>query len=250
MNAPVKEPSSIDPAEREKFDQLAEMWWDPDGPMWPLHTLNRLRSGFILNKLCQRLDRDPGSESPLAGLRLLDIGCGGGLLSEAMAGYGASVHGVDISERNIAIAIGHAAGSQNPPEYELGTAEVLQARGQRFDVVLNMEVVEHVADLPLFMHACNGLVASGGLQVVATINRNPLAWFVAIFGAEYVLRWLPRGTHEYGKLVKPSELEALLLADGLAVTSRHGVSVNPLTRRMSLGNSMKVNYMLFSEKQA
>lgn len=241
--------ASVDPAEREKFDRFASTWWDESGPMWPLHRLNRFRLGFISDAIHHHFDRSPSDNDSLAGLTVLDIGCGGGILSESMARMGCTVHGVDISEKNILVATQHARTSNLSIEYQVGTAESLTPPGGGYDIVLNMEVVEHVADLQSFMKACNRLVAPHGMQFVSTINRNPLAWFIAIFGAETVLRWLPKGTHEYRKLVKPSELLSLLEADGFAVTARTGVAVNPFNRRMSARKSEAVNYMLASVRQ-
>lgn len=248
VNQSLQAADSVDQREIEKFNQLASTWWDADGPMWPLHRLNGLRSRYIVDHIVRHYGRDSQRELPLQGLRLLDIGCGGGLLSESMAQLGASVHGVDISNGNIATARQHAQAMSNPPVYELGTAEELLERQQRYDVVLNMEVVEHVADLPAFMQTCNALVRAGGLQFVSTINRNPVAWFSAIFGAEYVLRWLPRGTHQYRRLVKPAELRDLLERDQMRTITSTGVFVNPLTRRMSLSKRQWINYMLVTEK--
>jgi len=239
---------SIDPAEVEKFNRLASTWWDPAGPMWPLHTLNRLRTGYIVDQLCQHFDRDHNTQTPLIGLRILDIGCGAGLLSEAMARAGASVNGVDISHANIAAAKIHARDLNTSVQYEYGTADQLASGQTRFDVVLNMEVVEHVADLSVFMHACNRLVCPGGVQFVATINRNPLAWIVAVFGAEYVLRWLPKGTHQWHRLVKPRELTAALQSGNLIPVKSTGVAVNPFTRQMKLVKSEWVNYMIMAQK--
>lgn len=240
--------NSVDPAEVEKFNKLAATWWDDSGPMWPLHRLNRFRITVILEVICQQRSIDSSSALPLSGLQVLDIGCGGGILSESMARLGARVHGVDVSPGNIAAAKIHMAAQSLDVTYELSTAEALAARGDRYDVVLNMEVVEHVADLAAFMRACNSMVKPGGIQFVSTINRNPLAWFVAIFGAEYVLRWLPRGTHQYRKLVKPSELMEHLDQDNFTLISRTGVNVNPFTRRMSAKKSEWVNYMFAASK--
>jgi len=181
-------------------------------------------------------------------LRILDIGCGGGVLSEAMAQLGYDVIGVDVSERNIRVAQHHAAATQLNIDYRLGSVEHIAESGERFDVLLNMEVVEHVADLDIFMSACHRLVRPGGLMFVATINRNPLAWLSAVFGVEYVLRWLPRGTHHWRKLRRPEELEALLAGGGLRVIDRTGVLVNPLTREMRLSNFTGINYMMTAEK--
>jgi len=207
-----------------------------------------MRVGFIVDQLSLHFNLTANSVRPLQGLRILDIGCGGGLLSEAMARRGASVHGVDIPEKNIAIARQHATSMSSPPVYEQATAEDLQQRSEIYDVVLNMEVVEHVADLSSFMRACNALVRPGGLQIVSTINRNPIAWVSAIFAAEYVLRWLPKGTHQYKKLVRPAELGRFLRADGFRQISTTGVFVNPFTRAMSLSGSRVINYMVVAEK--
>lgn len=239
--------ASVDPLEIEKFNKLAATWWDASGPMWPLHTLNRLREGYIKDRVSSHFGI-ADQRRPLTGLRVLDIGCGGGLLSESMAAAGASVHGVDISDRNIAVAQQHAESLEMPPHYELCTAESLYQRGERYDVVLNMEVVEHVADLPAFMQACNGMVRDGGMQIVSTINRNPLSWLSAIIAAEYILKWLPKGTHQYHKLVKPAELYRLLASGGLHKIAETGVFVNPLTRRMKLSPFKPIGYMVVAAK--
>lgn len=243
-------PASVDPKEVAHYAALADTWWDQSGPFWPLHRLNELRVAYIEDKLCRHFYLDPGASRPLTGLRILDIGCGGGILSEAMASRGALVHGIDVVDRNINIARLHAEQSRLKIEYAVQTAEALAQQSQRYDVVLNMEVVEHVADLDGFLQACNRLVRPGGLQFIATINRNPLSWLVAIFGAEYVLRWLPRGTHQWRRLRKPHELEQRLEDDGLEIIARIGVRVNPLSRRMALTRFMGVNYMLVAERTA
>jgi 2-polyprenyl-6-hydroxyphenyl methylase/3-demethylubiquinone-9 3-methyltransferase len=242
--------STVDPAEAARFEKLARLWWEPEGPFWPLHRLNALRLAYIRDRLAERFGRYPNAERPLAGLRLLDIGCGGGILSEAAAGLGAEVLGVDVVERNVRIAEGHAAGRGLSVTYAVGSAESLAERGETFDAVLNMEVVEHVANLPLFMASCAALVRPGGAMIVATLNRTPASFAAAIVGAEYVLRWLPKGTHRWSKFVKPAELEALLREHGLTVTSRTGVRVNPLSRRFSLTPYLGVNYMLTAHKPA
>ncbi len=247
-NGSLASSASVDCLEIEKFNKLAATWWDPTGPMWPLHTLNNLRSKYIIEQVGRHFQTS-ASEKPLQGLRILDIGCGGGLLAEAMARQGAQVHGVDISDGNIAVARQHAQSLETAPVYELCTAESLHERGERYDVVLNMEVVEHVADLSAFMQACNGMVREGGMQFIATINRNPLSWASAIIAVEYILKWLPKGTHQYRKLVKPKELRALLERDGMQQLASTGVLVNPLNRQMSLGSLQLINYMLVAEKQ-
>lgn len=239
---------TVDPGEVERYRRLAAMWWQPDGPMWPLHVLNELRKDWIRDQLCHYLGLDTTSAQPLSGLRMLDIGCGGGLLSEAMARMGASVHGVDVVERNIAIAHEHAEAAGLALEYECTTAEALTDRGAQYDVVLNMEVVEHVANLAAFMQSVNRLVRPGGATFVSTLNRNPLSFVVGIIGAEYLFRILPRGTHQWRKFVRPDELAEQLARGGINVVAQSGVKVNPLTRRMWLSPSLSVNYMVFARR--
>ncbi len=240
--------ASVDPQEVARYRALAETWWDTSGPFWPLHRLNELRVGYIRQTLCEVFDRAPESEQPLTNLRILDIGCGGGILSESMAKLGASVHGIDVVGKNIAIARMHAAQSGLDIQYQNIAVEALAQKQRRYDVVLNMEVVEHVADLPSFLRACNDLVTPGGVQIIATINRNPLSWVVAIVGAEYILGWLPKGTHQWRRFRTPDELRRRLDADGLEVIASTGVRVNPFNRRMTLTKFMGVNYMLVTRK--
>ena len=199
---------NVDPEEAARYAALASTWWDPRGPFWPLHRLNALRTEYLRQELSRMFAREPGKNTPLAGLEVLDVGCGGGILSESMARLGARVHGIDVVERNIAIAAGHAADSGLEVRYETCTVSSLVARGLAYDVVLNMEVVEHVPDVKAFMADCAHLVKPGGAMAVATINRTPRAWLFAIFGAEYVLRWLPRGTHQWRRFVTPLEVES------------------------------------------
>lgn len=232
--------------EIERFNALAETWWDTTGPMWPLHKLNAVRVPFILEVLSQQKLVSGSPEKPLQGVRVLDIGCGAGLLSESMAAAGARVTGVDPAARNIAIARAHAQESGLDIEYLQGSVESLDK--QQFDVVLNMEVVEHVENLDIFMARCNELTRPDGLQFLATINRNPLSWLVAIVGAEYVLRWLPRGTHQWRKFVTPAQATALLAAGGLEPVIHRGVSVNPFTRAYRVTEFTGVNYMLAARK--
>jgi 2-polyprenyl-6-hydroxyphenyl methylase/3-demethylubiquinone-9 3-methyltransferase len=233
--------------EISKFNELAATWWDPAGPMWPLHKLNAIRVPFILDVLTDHGLATGRAAEPLSGLRVLDIGCGAGLLSESMASLGARVTGVDPAERNIAIARSHAAKTHLDIEYIAGSAEVLENR--TFDVVLNMEVVEHVDNLALFMSSCNALTRPGGMQFLATINRNALSWLVAIVGAEYVLRWLPRGTHQWRKFIKPEEAASMLRQGDLEVLVSRGVSVNPVTRAYKVTRFTGVNYMLAARKK-
>jgi 2-polyprenyl-6-hydroxyphenyl methylase/3-demethylubiquinone-9 3-methyltransferase len=240
--------TTIDRAEAAQFERLAHTWWDPEGPFWPLHRLNQLRADYISKHLIARFGRNSDRAQPLQGIRLLDIGCGGGLLSEAMARLGAEVHGVDMVEKNILVARQHAKAGGLAMRYTCGTAEGLAEQGESYDAVLNLEVVEHVADLPLFMDACGRLVRPGGLMVIGTINRTIASFLTAIVGAEYVLRWLPKGTHHWRKFPRPKELEDLLGNSGMRVSDRTGVKVNPLTRQFRLSPGMNVNYMLVAEK--
>ncbi len=237
--------TTIDPREVEYYTRMAATWWDRTGPFWPLHTLNELRLEFIRDHLCQHFGRDARAENPLTGLKVVDVGCGGGILSEAMARLGAEVTGIDVVEKNIHIARLHAQDQGLKLDYRLLTAAELVASGETFDVVLNMEVVEHVADLDAFMHDCNRLTGEHGVMFVATINRTPMSWLFAIVGAEYVLRWLPRGTHRWGMFRKPEEIRELLNQDGLRVEDITGVKVNPFTRSMHCTGMTQVNYMMF-----
>ncbi|HEY6632668.1 MAG TPA: bifunctional 2-polyprenyl-6-hydroxyphenol methylase/3-demethylubiquinol 3-O-methyltransferase UbiG [Rhizobiaceae bacterium] len=240
--------TTIDQAEVERFSAMAAEWWNPQGKFRPLHKFNPVRLTYIRDQVAARFGRDPHAARPFEGLRLLDIGCGGGLLCEPMARLGAEVVGVDPSETNIEVARLHAAESRVTVDYRASTAEDLADAGEKFDVVLNMEVVEHVADVGLFVARCAEMVKPGGLMFVATINRTMKAWGLAIVGAEYVLRWLPKGTHQYEKLVRPEELEKALAEAGMAIYDRTGVTYNPLADRWQQSRDMDVNYMLLAEK--
>lgn len=240
--------STVDPAEAAHFEKLAKLWWDADGPFWPLHRLNSLRLGYICDHLAAKFGGNADPDLPLAGLRLLDIGCGGGILSEAVASLGATVHGVDVVEKNIHIARRHAEGRGLAIQYEWSSAEALAERGERYDAVLNMEVVEHVADLPLFMASCTRLVRPGGLMIVGTINRTVASFLGAIVAAEYVLRWLPKGTHHWRKFPKPVELERLIECGDMKVIDRVGVGVNPFGWKFRLTCYKGMNYMLVAER--
>jgi len=240
--------TTIDQAEVDRFSAMAAEWWDPAGKFRPLHKFNPVRLTYIRDRVAAKFDRDPRSHRPLEGLRVLDIGCGGGLLSEPMARMGAIVVGADASEKNIGIARTHAEQSGVIVDYRAVTAEALAADDEKFDVVLNMEVVEHVSDVPFFIETCATMVKPGGLMFVATINRTLKAAALAIVGAEYVLRWLPRGTHQYEKLVRPEEIERPLNAAGMQVTERTGVFFNPLQNQWNLSKDLDVNYMLVAER--
>ncbi len=241
-------PTTIDQGEVDRFSAMAAEWWNPAGKFRPLHKFNPVRLAYLRERICENFGRDPRSPRPLEGLRVLDIGCGGGLLSEPVARMGAQVVGADPSEKNIGIASTHAAQSGVEVDYRAMSAEQLVEAGESFDVVLNMEVVEHVADVDLFVAKCGQMVRPGGIMFVATINRTLKALGLAIIGAEYVLRWLPRGTHQFGKLVRPEELGKALSAAGLTVIDRTGVIYHPLADRWQKSRDMDVNYMVLAEK--
>ncbi|MBW3096470.1 bifunctional 2-polyprenyl-6-hydroxyphenol methylase/3-demethylubiquinol 3-O-methyltransferase UbiG [Pseudohoeflea coraliihabitans] len=240
--------TTIDDREVERFSQIAQEWWDPDGKFKPLHKFNPVRLSYVRDKICEHFDRDPKAMRPLTGLRILDIGCGGGLLCEPLARMGAEVVGADASETNIEVAKLHATSQTIEIDYRATTAEALAEAGETFDIVLNMEVVEHVSDVDLFLESCAAMVRPGGLMVVATINRTPKAMAFAIIGAELVLRWLPRGTHQYDKLVKPTEIERPLSENGMGIIDRTGVTYSPLQDRWQLSRDMDVNYMLLAAR--
>ena len=242
--------STIDEAEVARFSALADEWWDFAGKMGMLHKFNPVRLGFIKEAACRRFNRDPKRLDGLAGLRVLDIGCGGGILSEPIARLGASVVGADPAGANIAAARLHAEAQGLTIDYRETTAEALADAGECFDVVLAMEVVEHVADLNLFVARCAHMVKPGGLMVVATLNRTIKSFALAIVGAEYVLRWLPRGTHQWEKFVTPNELEIALEKSGLRMIDETGVIYHPLADRWQLSSDMDVNYMVTAGKPA
>jgi 2-polyprenyl-6-hydroxyphenyl methylase/3-demethylubiquinone-9 3-methyltransferase len=235
---------TVDPAEVARFSRLAAEWWDPRGKMRPLHKFNPLRLGAIRDAACRQFGRDPRRLDSLAGLRFLDIGCGGGILCEPLARLGAEVVGADPSEANIEAARLHAAKSGIVVDYRVTTAEALADANEQFDLVLAMEVVEHVADLGLFVRRCAAMVRPGGLMIAATINRTLKSFALAIVGAEYILRWLPRGTHQWDKFVTPNELEAAMERGGLRLIDQSGVVYNILTDAWQLAADMDVNYML------
>jgi 2-polyprenyl-6-hydroxyphenyl methylase / 3-demethylubiquinone-9 3-methyltransferase len=242
--------TSVDPAELAKFTAMAEEWWDPDGKFRPLHQLNPARLSFIRDRVCAHVGRDPKAERPLHDLRILDIGCGGGLLCEPLTRLGARVTGVDAAEKNVQVARAHAAQSGLDIDYRHAAAEDLAAdeESDRYDVVLNMEVLEHVADVAGFLATSAALVKPGGATVVATLNRTPKSFMLAIVGAEYVLRWLPRGTHDWRKFLRPSELAAHLRRAGMEIAEMTGVEYNPLAASWRLTGDLDVNYMVFATK--
>jgi len=241
--------TTIDPSEVAKFEAMAAEWWDPSGKFKPLHMLNPCRLDYITTQIAAEFDRDLSAPTPFTGLRLLDIGCGGGLLSEPMARLGAEVVGADAAPGNIPVAQVHAEHSNLSIDYRHTTAEALAEAGEQFDVVLNMEVVEHVADPLTFMTACRQLLRPGGLHLCSTINRNPKSFAMAIIGAEYVMRWLPKGTHEWSKFITPDELFGLLEQAGLTPVDRKGFVFNPVAWSWSLSDrDLSVNYVTASLK--
>ncbi|WP_170386820.1 bifunctional 2-polyprenyl-6-hydroxyphenol methylase/3-demethylubiquinol 3-O-methyltransferase UbiG [Ruegeria atlantica] len=242
-------PNTVDPSEIAKFEAMAAEWWDPHGKFKPLHMMNPCRLDYITQQIAGEFDRDLKAPNPFQDLRLLDIGCGGGLLSEPMARLGATVAGADAAEGNLPVARIHAEQSGLDIDYRHTTAEALAEAGEQFDVVLNMEVVEHVADPLSYLTATRQLLKPGGLQICSTINRNPKSYAMAIFGAEVVMRWLPRGTHEWNKFITPDELFDLLSQAGLEPVDRKGFVFNPILWSWSISDrDLSVNYVTASVK--
>jgi 2-polyprenyl-6-hydroxyphenyl methylase/3-demethylubiquinone-9 3-methyltransferase len=241
--------NTVDPTEIAKFEAMAAEWWDPNGKFKPLHMLNPCRLDYITRQIAGEFDRNLNTPDAFAGLRILDIGCGGGLLCEPMARLGATVVGVDAAERNIPVAQTHAEQSGLTIDYRFTTAEAMAANGEQFDIVLNMEVVEHVADPLGYLTACQQLLRPGGLHICSTLNRNPKSFAMAIVGAEYVMRWLPKGTHEWKKFITPDELYDLLRHAGLDPVDRKGFQFNPLTFGWRISaRDLSVNYVTTSLK--
>ena len=242
--------NTIDPAEVAKFEAMAAEWWDPNGKFKPLHEMNPCRLDYITTQIAAEFDRNLAGPHPLAGLRILDIGCGGGLLSEPMARLGADVVGADAAARNIPVAQVHAEQSGLKIDYRITTAEDMAAAGEQFDVVLNMEVVEHVADPLAYLTACRQLLKPGGLMLCSTLNRNPKSFMMAIVGAEWVMRWLPKGTHDWAKFITPAELYDLIRKAGLDPVDKKGMVFNPVSWRWSLSDrDLSVNYVTASIKR-
>ena len=242
--------STVDPAEVAKFEAMAAEWWNPNGKFKPLHMLNPCRLDYITSQIASEFDRDLTTSLPFKGLRILDIGCGGGLLSEPMARLGADVVGADPATRNIPVAQMHAEQSGLTIDYRLTTAEDLALAGERFDVVLNMEVVEHVPDPQSFLTACQTLLKSGGLMICSTLNRNAKSFGMAIIGAEWVMRWLPKGTHDWRKFITPDELAGFITKAGLDPVDRKGMVFNPVAWSWSLSSrDLSVNYVTASVKR-
>jgi 2-polyprenyl-6-hydroxyphenyl methylase/3-demethylubiquinone-9 3-methyltransferase len=240
---------SVNADEMANFEAMAADWWDPKGKFKPLHIMNGCRTRFIKEDICNHFDRDPDAKLPLKGLRILDIGCGGGLLCEPMARLGADVTGVDALEKNVKTAKTHAKQSGLEIDYRYGSVEQMVANSEKpFDVVLNMEVIEHVNEPAEFMKTCAAMVKPGGLLFCSTINRTAKAFTMAIFGAEYVMRWLPKGTHQYAKFLKPLELVRMLKDAGLDPDTPQGMVLNPLTSTWKISDDTGVNYVVKARK--
>ena len=241
--------STVDPAEVAKFEAMAAEWWDLEGKFKPLHMLNPCRLDYITQQISMEFDRDLSADLPFKGLRILDIGCGGGLLCEPMARLGATVVGADAAAGNIPVAKLHAEQSGLEIDYRHITAEALAAANEQFDVVLNMEVVEHVASPPAYLFACQQLLRPGGLHICSTLNRNPKSFLFAIIGAEWVMRWLPKGTHDWNKFITPDELFGLLEEAGLKPVDRKGFVFNKVAWSWSISaQDLSVNYVTASTK--
>lgn len=240
--------TTIDDDEVARFSAMAEEWWDPTGKFKPLHKFNPVRLAYIREHVLSHFKLDGTKRYPFEGLKFLDIGCGGGLLCEPMTRLGAAVTGADASEKNIRIAATHAEQGELEIDYRATTSETMAAAGEQFDVVLNMEVVEHVADVPLYLKSCADLVKPGGIMFVATINRTAKAFALAIVGAEYVMRWLPKGTHSFEKFLTPEEISSQLKRNGMGIKDKCGVSFSPLQDQWRKSRDMSVNYMLLAEK--
>jgi 2-polyprenyl-6-hydroxyphenyl methylase / 3-demethylubiquinone-9 3-methyltransferase len=245
---PSFDAKSLDPAEVEKFSKIAAEWWNPTGKFAVLHVFNPVRLAYIKEQVTARFARDPFERRPFQGLRFLDIGCGGGLLTEPMARLGAEITGIDPSARNISTASVHSQEQELAIDYRAMTAEELAQQGESFDVILNMEVIEHVADPKAFVETCASLLKPGGLIFIATLNRTLKSFGLAIIGAEYILGWLPRGTHQWEKFVTPDELASWLAVNGLKQLDRTGVTYNPFSGEWRRARDMDVNYMLVAQK--
>ena len=243
--------TTVDPAEIAKFEAMAAEWWDVNGKFKPLHMLNPCRLDYITSQIAAEFGRDLAQDAPFEGLRILDIGCGGGLLCEPMARLGETIVGADAAERNIPVAKVHAEQSGLDIDYRFTTAEAMAEAGEQFDVVLNMEVVEHVADPLAYLTACQQLLKPGGLQICSTLNRNPKSYLMAIIGAEHIMRWLPKGTHEWSKFITPDELFELLTTSGMTPVDRKGFVFNPISWSWSISEKdLSVNYVTASTKPA
>jgi 2-polyprenyl-6-hydroxyphenyl methylase/3-demethylubiquinone-9 3-methyltransferase len=250
QSAEMPRTGTVDADEVRRFADIAAEWWDPAGKFAPLHRFNPVRLAYLRDHLCERFGRDPRSLRPLDGLRVLDIGCGGGLISEPLARMGAIVTGVDAAERNVQVARTHAEAEGLEIDYRATTAEALVEAGAQFDAVVALEVVEHVADLPLFLQSCAALVRPGGALALATLNRTPKSFLFAIVGAEYVMRWLPRGTHDWRKFPRPSEIAAALEPAGMRIEDATGMTYEAIGGDWRQSRDLSVNYILFATRDA
>ncbi len=240
--------STVDAAEISRFAALAEEWWDESGPMRPLHAMNPLRLDYVKTRICRHFGLDAGARRPLDGLRVLDLGCGGGIVSEPLARLGADLVGVDAASDSIVIANRHGAGAGLAIDYRCTTAEALAEAGESFDVIVSMEVVEHVADLPVFLRATGDLLKAGGCIVLSTINRTQKSYILAIAVAEHLLRLLPPGTHDFNKFVRPGEMNRHLRAAGVTLQDVTGMTFSPLQREWRQSRDRSVNYLAFGTK--
>jgi 2-polyprenyl-6-hydroxyphenyl methylase/3-demethylubiquinone-9 3-methyltransferase len=239
---------TADPAEIARFDSLADEWWKPDGAFKVIHAFNRVRVTHLFERLPVLLGRDPRTVRPLAGMKIIDVGCGAGIVTEPISSLGAAVTGIDAAERNVLVAERHARMTGAPVQYRHALAEELADQGGAFDAVMSLEVVEHVADLPAFLGALAHLVAPGGILVIGTLNRTLRSFVTAIVGAEYVLRWMPRGTHDWRKFVTPEELDLNLSRHGFRTVERCGVIFYPISRQWAVGKDDSVTYMQFHRR--
>lgn len=244
MAEKLKARVSVDDAEIERFSRIAEEWWDEKGKFRPLHALNPCRLRYLRAQIESRFGKAADGSAPLGGLTLVDIGCGGGLISEPMARLGSTVTGIDASEKNIKVASLHAEKMGLSIDYRATTAEALRAEGAQFDVVLALEIVEHVADVPFFLETVAALVKPGGMLVMSTLNRTLKSLVMAKFGAEYILRWLPVGTHDWNKFLRPSEIIQPLEAQGLTLANLSGMVFSPLKNAWRIdARDLEVNYL-------
>ena len=239
--------STINKEEIQKFSKLADEWWDVNGKFKPLHMFNPIRIEYIIDQIKHHFKINPGNVNLLKGLNILDIGCGGGLISEPMARLGGNVTGIDASKKNIQVARIHAKKSNLKINYLNNSPEQLKNK-EKFDVILNLEIVEHVDNVGLYIKSCHNLLKKSGLMFTATLNRSLMSYLKAIIGAEYILRWLPIGTHDWNKFIKPEELEKLLQNEKFSTKDIKGLNFNPVLNKWNKTNNLSVNYIICSSK--
>ncbi|MDA8851916.1 bifunctional 2-polyprenyl-6-hydroxyphenol methylase/3-demethylubiquinol 3-O-methyltransferase UbiG [Hyphomicrobiales bacterium] len=240
--------TTIDQKEHDKFFKMAEEWWNPNGKFKTLHKFNPVRIAFIREKIINHFNINPSDENPFNNISLLDVGCGGGLLCEPMSKLGANVTGIDIVEKNIKTASAHAEGNKLPIKYQVNTVEELATKKTKYDVILNMEVIEHVSDVSLFIKSCSHLLSKDGIMIFASLNRTLTSYGLAIIGVEYILGWLPRGTHDWNKFITPDELKVLFKSNQLKIDELKGVKYNPIFDTWKISNDLSVNYLGLSKK--